>query len=319
MALDPQAKDVLDFVAQAGRPGYHTMTAPEARQVYRETRALFQEKGPEVAAAVDRTIAGPGGPIRLRLYRALGSRDGEALPVLAYFHGGGWTFGDLDTHDAICRMLANEARCAVVSVDYRMGPEHKFPAAIEDCWAALRWLLAEGAGHGFDPRRVAVGGDSAGGNLAAVLALMARDAGERLAFQLLIYPATDFACDAPSHSLFAEGHLLTRDAISWFTTNYLRDAADIADWRASPLRARDLSGVAPALVVTAGFDPLRDEGKAYADRLAASGVATRYACYDGMIHGFFGMSKVIDATRRAIADAGAALAAAFAGGARASG
>jgi acetyl esterase len=312
MALDKQAKEVIDIIAAAGRPGYQTMTAPEARLAYKETRGPLQAPAPEIAASVDRSIAGPGGTLALRLYRPIGSRPGEALPALVYFHGGGWTIGDLDTHDVICRRLANRASCAVISVDYRLAPEAKFPAAVEDCWAATRWVREQGASIGVDVRRIAVGGDSAGGNLAAVVALLARDAGLRLAFQLLIYPATDFANDKPSHDLFAEGYMLTRTSIAWFTGNYLAGPADIADWRASPLRAASLARVAPAFVVTAGFDPLRDEGKAYAERLTEAGVATRHASYDGMIHGFFGMTGKIDTARLAIDEAGAALAAAFA-------
>src|SRR5258707_1599340 len=210
MALDKQAKEVIDIIAAAGRPGYQTMTAPEARLAYKETRGPLQAPAPEIAASVDRSIAGPGGTLALRLYRPIGSRPGEALPALVYFHGGGWTIGDLDTHDVICRRLANRASCAVISVDYRLAPEAKFPAAVEDCWAATRWVREQGASIGVDVRRIAVGGDSAGGNLAAVVALLARDAGLRLAFQLLIYPATDFANDKPSHDLIAVGHILTR-------------------------------------------------------------------------------------------------------------
>jgi acetyl esterase len=312
MALDKQAQHVVDIIAQAGRPGYQTMTAPEARRAYKETRGPLQAAAPEIASSVDRSIAGPGGPLLLRLYRPLASRADQALPALVYFHGGGWTIGDLDTHDVICRLLANRAGCAVISVDYRLAPEHKFPAAVEDCWAATRWVREQGAAIGIDLRRIAIGGDSAGGNLAAVVALMARDADLPLAFQLLIYPATDFANNKPSHNLFAEGYMLTRTSIAWFTGNYLAGPADIADWRASPLRAASLAGVAPALVITAGFDPLRDEGKAYADRLVEAGVPVRYVCHDGMIHGFFGMTGKIDVARRAIDETGAALAAAFA-------
>jgi acetyl esterase len=312
MTLDKQAQHVIDIIARAGRPGYQTMTAPEARLAYKETRGPLQAAAPEIASSVDRRIAGPGGPLVLRLYRPLASRPDQALPALVYFHGGGWTIGDLDTHDVICRLLANRAGCAVVSVDYRLAPEHKFPAAVEDCWAATRWVREQGAAIGVDRRRVAIGGDSAGGNLAAVVALMARDADLPLAFQLLIYPATDFANDKPSHEFFAEGYMLTRTSIAWFTGNYLAGPADVVDWRASPLRAASLAGAAPALVITAGFDPLRDEGKAYADRLAEAGVPVRYVCHDGMIHGFFGMTGKIDTARRAIDEAGAALAAALA-------
>jgi len=312
MTLDRQARDVLDLIERAGRPGFQTMSASEARRVYRETRFPLQAAPPRIDSSTDRQIAGPGGRLVLRLYRPHGSRPDEALPALVYFHGGGWTIGDLDTHDVICRLLSNRARCAVIAVGYRLAPEDKFPAAVEDCWAATRWVRDEGAGIGVDPERIAVGGDSAGGNIAAVVALLARDADLKLVFQLLVYPATDLANDTPSHGLLAEGYLLTRPAITWFTGNYLARPEDAADWRASPLRAARLEGVAPALVVTAGFDPLRDEGKEYADRLAASGVPTRYVCYDGMIHGFFGMTGAVDMARRAIDGAGAALEAAFA-------
>src|SRR5437763_12237392 len=192
MALDKQAQHVIDIIARAGRPGYQTMTAPEARLAYKETRGPLQAAPPEVAAVVDRSIAGPGGTLALRLYRPLGSTADQMLPALVYFHGGGWTIGDLDTHDAICRMLANRAGCAVVSVDYRLAPEHKFPAAVEDCWAATRWVREQGAAIGVDPGRIAVGGDSAGGNLAAVVALMARAADLTLACPMLIFPVTAF-------------------------------------------------------------------------------------------------------------------------------
>ncbi|MBV9523734.1 MAG: alpha/beta hydrolase [Alphaproteobacteria bacterium] len=312
MGLDPQARRVLDLLAAAGRPGPHMVPAPEARRLYRETRGPLQAAAPEVASVADRTIPGPGGPLTLRLYRPLGSRAAEALPALLYFHGGGWTIGDIETHDTLCRMLANSAGCAVVSVDYRLAPEHKFPAAPDDCWAATRWALGEGAAHGIDTARIAVGGDSAGGNLAAVTALTARDRGERLACQLLLYPQTDLVADAPSHLLFGEGYGLTSAAIAYFIANYIAGAAEATHWRVSPQHAADVSGVAPAFLLTAGFDPLRDEGRAYAARLALAGVPLRFTEYEGMIHGFFGMGRMIDAMPRAVAEAGAALAAAFA-------
>jgi acetyl esterase len=305
MALHPQVATLLDRMARSPLPPYHTVSPFVARRIYRDMRAVLAPKAPELPEV--RLLATQN--YALRVYRPV--RD-QTLPALVYFHGGGWTIGDLDTHDVICRLLANRAGCAVISVDYRRAPEDKFPAAVEDCWAATRWVREQGAAIGVDTRRVAVGGDSAGGNLAAVVALLARDAGLKLAFQLLVYPATDFANDKPSHDLFAEGYMLTRTSIAWFTGNYLAGPADIADWRASPLRAASLSGVAPAFVVTAGFDPLRDEGKAYAERLAEAGVPVRYASYEGMIHGFFGMTGKIDTARLAIDEAGAALAAAFA-------
>jgi acetyl esterase len=307
MALDPQAKSVIERLASAGLPAYSAVGAVEARRIYRTSRAPLAPPKPELAAIEDSSIAGPHGVIPLRLYRPLGSTVEQELPALIYFHGGGWTIGDLDTHDGICRTLAATAGCAVVAVDYRLAPEHKFPTGLDDCWAATQWLLAEGGGLGVDTGRVAVGGDSAGGNLAAAVALLARDAGVALAYQLLLYPQLDLVCDAPSHELFAEGYMLTRPAIAWFIGNYVRTPADVTDWRASPLRAASLAGVAPAFVVTAGFDPLRDEGAAYAERLASSGVPVRHVPYDGMIHGFAGMGGVIDAANRMLAEAGTAL------------
>lgn len=315
MTLDPQAKALLDLVVQAGRPAYHTLAPAEARRLYRETRQSLEPPRPEVAAVLDRTIPGPDGAIPVRIYRPLGADAIEALPVLVFYHGGGWVIGDLDTHDTVCRMLANQAGCAVMSVDYRMGPEHKFPAAIDDAVTAMRWAARDGRAAGFDTGRIAVGGDSAGGNLAAVAALTARDAGgPKLAFQLLVYPATDLAADAPSHQAFADGYLLTRANIHWFMGHYLRSPADAADWRASPIRAATLRGLPPALVITAGFDPLRDEGKAYADRLRADGVSVEYKLYPGQIHGFFGMGGRIDAALDAVALAARALKQAFSAG-----
>ena len=311
MGLDPQAQAVLDLVARAGRPPYHQMTPKEARQLYRDTRAALQPDPLEMAAVKDLTADGPGGPIPLRLYRP--SAGGPTPPVLVYFHGGGWVIGDLDTHDVLCRQLASESKAAVVSADYRLGPEHKFPAAVEDCWAATRWVAANGAALGLDGRRLAVGGDSAGGNLAAVVALMARDAGgPAIALQLLIYPGTDMAADTPSHREFAEGYLLTRDNIRWFIAHYLRSEADVDDWRASPGRAPSVRGLPPALVITAEFDPLRDEGEEYAARLREAGVPVRLSRYDGMIHGFFSMTGLLDRAPEAVAEAASELRAAFA-------
>ncbi len=312
MTLDPQAKSVIEQFSRAQLPAYSAVGAVAARLLYRESRAPLTPPKPELAAVEDRRIDGPHGAVPLRLYRPGGGAAEQELPALVYFHGGGWTIGDLDTHDVICRTLAATAGCAVVAVDYRLAPEHKFPQGLDDCWAATQWVAAEGGALGIDTSRVAVGGDSAGGNLAAAVALLARDAGLALAYQLLIYPQLDLTCDKPSHSLFAEGYMLTRASIAWFIGNYVRSPADITDWRASPLHAASLAGVAPAFIVTAGFDPLRDEGAAYAERLAQSGVPARHVPYDGMIHGFAGMGKVIDAANRMLAEAGKALAEALA-------
>ena len=299
--LDPQARAVLERIARANLPPYPQLGVGAARVLYRETRAKLAPAPPDVARVEDLSVPGPAGDIPARLYRALGVPDIERLPVLVYFHGGGWTIGDLDTHDVVCRELANLARCAVVSVAYRLAPEHKFPAAVDDALAATRWIARSADLLNLDERRVAVGGDSAGGNLAAVVALACRDAGgPRLAMQVLIYPATDMAADTPSHSSFAEGYSLTRETTLWFMANYLRNPVDAADWRASPLRATDLSRLPPAYVVTAGFDPLRDEGRAYGERLHAAGVQVTYECFEGMIHGFVTMGGVIAAAHHAL-------------------
>ena len=263
----------------------------------------------------NRTIPGPGGDIPVRHYRPAGASAETVLPALLYFHGGGWTIGDLDTHDTLCRELANLARCAVLSVDYRMGPEHKFPAAVDDAHASFRWLVAQSAALRMDPARIAVGGDSAGANLATVVALIARDeGGTQPCFQLLIYPATEHAFATASHQAFAQGYLLTRESMRWFMGNYLRDERDALDWRASPARAPRLDGLPRATVMTAGFDPLRDEGKAYAERLADSGVDVAYRAYPGMIHGFIMMGGVLDTANDAVHDAAADLTSAFARG-----
>jgi acetyl esterase len=315
--LDPQARAVLERIARANLPPYPQLEPAAVRELYRETRGRLGAAPPEVAHVADLRAPGPAGAIPVRLYRPLGSRAAERLPALVYFHGGGWTFGDLDTHDVVCRELANLARCAVASVGYRLAPEHKFPAAVEDALAATRWVGREAEALALDPRTIAVGGDSAGGNLAAVVALVARDeGGPKLALQVLIYPATDMAADTPSHAEFADGYVLTREVILWSRGNYLRSLDDVADWRASPLRARDHSRLAPAYVVTCGFDPLRDEGRAYAGRLRAAGVPVTYECFEGMIHGFVTMGGVIAAAHHALYRCSQGLRQAFAHAAR---
>jgi acetyl esterase len=308
MALDPDAERVLEMVRASGRPPYETLSAPEARALFLAGReALALEPAP---VAVLRDIAGPGA-VALRLYRAAGTDAAEVLPALVYFHGGGWVIGDLDSHDSVCRHLANAARCAVVSVDYRLAPEHKFPAAVDDCFAATSWVAAEADRLAIDRERIAVGGDSAGGNLAAVVSLLARDRGApRLRYQLLIYPAVEARMSHPSIARFAEGYLLTRATMQWFYDCYLRSSADGADWCTSPLRAADLADLPPALVLTAGFDPLCDEGEAYARRLQDHGVAVDYRHYPDQIHGFLSAGKIIRAAVPALDDIAAALSAA---------
>ena len=304
MPLDPQVQAFLDQVTAMNLPPLNTMSVEEARQA---AAALSEVHGaPEPVASVDNlAIPGPAGEIPVRVYTP---EQSGPLPVLVYFHGGGWVLGDLESHDALCRTLANAAGCVVASVEYRLAPEHKFPAAAEDAYAATRWAAENAAQIGGDPQRIAVGGDSAGGNLAAVAALMARDrGGPQLGFQLLIYPATDSACDTTSCRENAEGYLLTLQMMRWFWNHYLNSEADRVNAYAAPLRAPDVRGLPPALVLTAEFDPLRDEGEAYAARLRAAGVPVQLKRYDGMIHGFLGMGALIDRARTAIEEIAADL------------
>ena len=305
--LDPQARALIDLMVERQVPPTHTLSVDEARRVYRDRRSFTQPEPPPVGEVRDLQAEGPQGAIPLRLYRPAGAGAG-ALPVLVYFHGGGWVIGDLETHGVVCRTLCAGSGCAVVAVDYRMGPEHRFPAAVDDTHAAVRWVRAQGAALGLDGSRLAIGGDSAGGNLAAVTAIAMRQAGEAPArLQLLIYPATDMRAVAPSHTTNGQGYVLTSDTIAWFRGHYIADAAQWADWRASPLLADDLSHLPPALVLTAGFDPLRDEGRQYADALSAAGVATQYVCFERQIHGFITTGRVIDEAHTALALCGAAL------------
>jgi acetyl esterase len=300
--LHPQAQAFIDLLVQRGIPPTHTLTPADARKFYRERRAVTQPDPGEVAEVRELQADGAQGPIPLRLYRPLGAAASAVLPVLVYYHGGGWTIGDLDTHDTLCRELCNGSGCAVVAVDYRMGPEHRFPAAVDDVLAATRWVRREAAALGVDAARLAVGGDSAGGNLAAVVAIAARDAGDLpIAYQLLIYPATDMRCVHPSHVSNGQGYVLTADTIRYFHDHYITDAAQDNDWRASPLLREDLAGLPPALVLTAGYDPLRDEGLDYARALTAAGNRASYVCFERQIHGFITMGRLLDEANTAVA------------------
>jgi len=300
--LHPQTRALLDLIEARQIPPTHTLSVADARAYYRDRRSATQPAPAEVAMVSELQANGPHGSIPLRLYRPLGSDDAQALPVLVYYHGGGWVIGDLDTHDSLCRELANSAGCAVVAVDYRMGPEHRFPAAVDDCIAATHWVRANAPALQLDAARLAVGGDSAGGNLSAVVSIAARDSADLpIAFQLLIYPATDQHRNTPSHAENGQGYLLTNDTMDYFTRHYIADAAQYADWRASPLLHENLANLPPALVITAGFDPLRDEGRAYAERLTAAGNRASYVCFDRQIHGFITMGKVIDEANTAVA------------------
>jgi acetyl esterase len=309
MSVHPQCQAVIEAAA-SGASVFDTRDPSVARERYDASTAVFAPTTPALRSVEDRVVPGPGGGVPVRVYRP--ESDAATLPVLTFFHGGGWVFGNLDSHDHVCRALAHEAGCLVVAVDYRLAPEHKFPAALDDCHAVTDWLAANAPELGGDGARIAVGGDSAGGNLAAAVCLAARErGGPALAFQLLIYPATDHTADTDSLERNAIGYLLTRDAIEWCKYQYLRDAEDARDPLASPLLADDLAGLPPALVQTAEFDPLLDEGTAYAERLAAAGVATEHLTYAGMVHGFVRMGALIDDANTAIADAAARLKAAL--------
>ena len=299
--LHPQAQAVLRLIDDAGAPPWHMLQPPDARAFYRERRYLTQPAAPQVGAMRDLEAPDPAGPIPLRSYRPAGSAASDVLPVLVFYHGGGWVIGDLDTHDVLCRELCNQSGCAVIAVDYRLAPEQPFPAAADDAMAAARWVRTHAAQLQVDANRMAVGGDSAGGNLAAVVALATRDAGDLpLAFQLLIYPATDQRCGWPSHTANGEGYLLTSDTLRYFYDCYLPDPAQGLDWRASPLLHADHSRLPPALVLTAGFDPLRDEGLQYAQQLSAAGNHATLVNFERQIHGFITMGRVIDEANVAV-------------------
>lgn len=314
--LDPQARALLDLIEKNGIPQVWQQTPLEARQSYRERRFFSQEDPPADVRATALSAPGPHGPVPLRAFRPKAAPADAALPVLVYFHGGGWVIGDLDTHDVLCRQLARESQAMVVSVDYRMAPEFEFPAAVDDCWAATCWIAEHGQSLGMDTARLAVGGDSAGGNLAAVISLMARDhpPHPNIAYQVLIYPATEMDAATESMRVNGEGFLLSSKSMLWFMKQYLGDrssTSEIKTWRASPLLAASHASLPPALVLTAGFDPLRDEGRMYADKLSADGTPAQYICFERQIHGFITMSRVIDEAKTAVSLCASSLRRAF--------
>lgn len=310
-ALHPQIEQVLKAMAEAKLRPIEEMTPAEARQQMEATARARKAEPLPVAKVAERSIPGPGGDIRLRLYWPNGAGP---VPAIVYYHGGGHVIGSLDTHDLIARNLCSGAAALVASVDYRMGPEHKFPAAVDDSFAALAWVHANAASLGADPARLGVHGDSAGANLAAVAALLARDAGTpKLRLQSLVYPVGDYTLSGASYGKYSQGcGVLTRDAMAWFRDHYLRAPEDARDWRASPLSAPNLAHVAPAIVVTAECDVLHDDGESYAEALRRAGVPVEYREYPGMIHGFFGMVPLVDDAMNAQHQVAAAFRRAFA-------
>jgi acetyl esterase len=315
MSLHRQVAALLERAAASLLPPIYEVPAAVARRLYRDTRAALTPDPPAVESVQLMMAPGPTGsagpsvgPVPFRTYRPEGAGKNEILPALVYFHGGGWVIGDLDTHDVVCRTLCNAARCAVFSVEYRKAPESPFPAAVDDCFAALNAISAGAEVLKINPGQIAVGGDSAGGNLATVMALMARDAGgPAISHQLLIYPATDQRYGHPSIDGNGEGYLLTKKAMIYFRSHYLPREQDWLDWRASPLLARSHAGLPPAFVMTAGFDPLLDEGRAYSEKLKKDGVPTEYREYSDMVHGFITMGRVVDTANAALADCAQAL------------
>jgi acetyl esterase len=308
MPLDPQVEKVLKQAEELGLPAYQDLTPTEARK---QMLDLAPPVDPllSVKRVENRNIPGPAGDIPIRLYYP----EGDApFPVVVYYHGGGWVIGDLDTHHAFCHALAKTSGSLVVSVDYRLAPEHRYPAAVEDAYAAAKWVAENAGSVQADPDRFAVAGDSAGGHLAAVVSLMARDRkGPRIDLQVLIYPITDYNFDTPSYIENGEDYNLSRDLMMWFWNQFINDASEADDPYVSPLRSQDLSNLPPALILTAGYDPLRDEGEAYARRLQEAGVPVTLTPYPGMIHAFIRMTAVLDKANEALEEVAGTLKSVF--------
>jgi len=313
--LDPAAKRLLDMLAAAGgMADITTMTPQKMREGFRRLAQSVDVKGVPVGEIENGELPGPGGALPFRLYRPQ-HPAARPLPALVFFHGGGCVFGDLDTHDGLCRMLSAESGCAVISLDYRRAPEHGFPAAIEDSYAATQWVVEHAAALGLDAGRIAVGGDSAGGGLAAGVCPMASgNRGPRLALQVLFCPVMNMRAETPSRRDFADGYFLNQATIDWMLRQYCDAEQDIDDPRLSPLRAPQFSGLPPAHIHTAEFDPLRDEGEAYATKLRHAGIAARYTCHAGMIHYFYAMAGAIPAARTVLKAAAAAMSEALTAG-----
>jgi acetyl esterase len=289
--LHPVLKAALAVPTDPSAVTVDRQTPDEARAEFKRDMKTVDAPAPAVQRIEDREIPGPAGALRARIYDSRGDRS-ATLPLLVYFHGGGWIRGDIETHDSTCRVLAVETPCIIVSVDYRLAPEHRFPAAVEDAYAALRWVAANAERLGGDPRRIAVGGDSSGGNIAAAVTALARDrGGPAVAYQLLIYPVIDLGGETPSKRAFSKGYFL--DYMHFYVASYLGPKGDPRDPLASPLLREDLTCLPPAFIVTAGYDPLRDEGEAYARRLAEAGVPVEHARFEDMIHGFISLRALV--------------------------
>ena len=305
--LDPHVKALLAMLVAAGRPKIWQLTPAEARKNYIALALAADAKNVPIGGIENGEWPSPAGPLSYRIYTPIGSVAGP-LPGIVYFHGGGWVMGNIDTQDGMCRLLANASGCRLVSVDYRLAPEHMFPAAIEDGVAAVNWVEGEAARLGIDPVRIAVAGDSAGGNIAAVVCQSVKQiGGTKIALQVLFCPATDALRDTELSRAFAEGYFLESEGLRWFSKQTYPPDVDLRDPRISPLHAGDLAGLPPAHIHVAAFDPLRDEGKAYADRLRQSGVEVRYTCHDGMIHHFYALAGAIPYAFTAIEQAGGAI------------
>jgi acetyl esterase len=310
MPLHPQVQAIHDRLERDQVPGLYTMTIAEAREADVKGATASAGAIEPVAQVRELSIPGPAGEIAARMYRP---GNTGPLPVLVYFFGGGWSLGTLETSDAVCRMLTSTTGCACIAVSYRLAPEHKFPAAVDDCYAGTAWVAGHAEELGLDASRLAVGGDSSGGNLAAAVALLARDrGGPAIVHQLLVYPNTDYQADTGSMREMTDKYFFNPTSIAWYWGMYLRSAEDGASPLASPLRADDLSGLPSATVITAEYDPLRDEGELYAKRLEQAGVAAEIIRYDGMMHGFFTMVGILDTARTAVATAASRLGRAFA-------
>ena len=306
--LDPEVERLLELARQAGRPPFEKLTPAQAREAYAASWDILQPSPSEVASVHDETIAGPGGALTLRIYRGAGTQAADRLPCLVYLHGGGWVIGNLESHDRLCRRVANTAGICVVAVDYRLAPEHPFPAALDDAAAALKWVSGNADTLAIERERIGIGGDSAGGNLAAVLGLMARDgAAPALIFQALLYPVVDLTAASESYRKVTSGLPLTAATMHYFIDHYAPRASDRLDWRASPLKAASLAGTPPALVLTVANDPLCDEGRAYAHRLEAEGVRVTSLHLGDHMHGMLLTGKLVRASNTILDFVGAAI------------